>query len=153
MYLSSVIVQGTSISHSSQFDWDGKEMSEKDEQQMHFCFLCAVDKQNRNWIPELCIFVCVWGKDIRLEWRFYLTSTLHALTHSFYALQINDVSLQSRRSPVCRENGYSSMESENYMGWKGTWSFISTPQLPSSLCRSHHSNPNIGISTCYRWPY
>lgn len=28
-------------------------MSEKDEQQMPFCFLCAVDKQNRNWIPEL----------------------------------------------------------------------------------------------------
>lgn len=48
MYLSSVIVQGTSISHLSQFDSDGKEMSENDEQQMHFCFLCAVDKQNRN---------------------------------------------------------------------------------------------------------
>lgn len=53
MYLSSVIVQGTSISHSSQFDGDGKEMREKDKQQMHFCFLCATDKQNRNWIPEL----------------------------------------------------------------------------------------------------
>lgn len=53
MYLSSVIVQGTSITHLSQFDWDGKEKSEKDKKQMHFCFLCAVDKQNRNWIPEL----------------------------------------------------------------------------------------------------